>query len=183
MEELKQFKTFLPVAAVLILIMGFVMLMGASSGDASQVAVAYFSVPFSDNVHYSITSPFGYRKNPLNESETTFHSAIDMSAPEGTNILASADGIVVSASYEEAGGWVVVIDHKFDGVIYQTVYAHMLEESVVVTVGEAVSKGQKIGVIGMTGSQVTGVHLHFGIFSPDRSKNEFAIDPIYVIKK
>jgi Membrane proteins related to metalloendopeptidases len=181
-KELKQFQIFLPAIAVLVGIMCLLMLISGGSSEPSQVSTAYFSVPFEENVKFIITSPFGSRTHPITKEKGKFHPAIDLVAPAGTEILASADGTVVSARFEKGGGWTVVIEHRFENITYQTVYSHMLENSVIVSVGELVLKGQKLGVIGTTGDS-TGIHLHFSLYSPNRSKDSYAIDPIFIVKK
>lgn len=182
LQELKQFKILLPVLPILILIMCLIMLIGAGTGDSSEIIVNYFSVPFAPEVNYIITSYFGERDDPI-DGTRAFHAAIDLAAPKGTDILATADGTVVAAHFESATGWIVLLEHKFDGIKYQTFYAHMFKDSIVVNVGDYVLQGQKIGIIGNTGSRTTGTHLHFAIYSPDRSggkKN--SIDPIKIFK-
>ena len=98
----------------------------------------------------------GYRSQCLHG-----HNAIDLAAPIGTTIRASAAGTVIISKSNGAwnGGYgnYVVISHK-NGT--QTLYAHMSSPSV--SVGESVSQGQKIGSIGMTG-WTYGPHVHFEI--------------------
>lgn len=88
-------------------------------------------------------------------------NGVDFGAPKGTPIYAAAEGTVVIAKAN--GGWnggygnYVVVQHS-NGT--QTLYAHA--SSVLVTVGETVSKGQMIARVGMTGLS-TGMHLHFEV--------------------
>ena len=90
------------------------------------------------------------------------HNAVDLAAPVGTHIVASADGTVIISRIN--GGWnggygnFVVISHSNGS---QTLYAHM-ETKQVVTAGEHVKQGQLVGYIGMTG-HTTGPHIHFEI--------------------
>jgi LysM repeat protein len=90
------------------------------------------------------------------------HNAVDLAAPIGTHIVASADGTVIISRIN--GGWnggygnFVVISHSNGS---QTLYAHMETRSVV-KAGEHVKQGQLIGYIGMTG-HTTGPHIHFEI--------------------
>lgn len=106
----------------------------------------------------SITSPFGYRTDPIN-GESSYHSGTDISAPEGTPILAAADGTVTIAnatdSWGGSYGFHVKLDH---GNGLETLYAHC--SSVCVTVGQQVQAGQIIAYVGHTG-RATGSHLHF----------------------
>ena len=92
------------------------------------------------------------------------HNAVDLAAPIGTPIVASADGVVIISRIN--GGWnggygnFIVISHS-NGT--QTLYAHMLGKSAgLVSVGEHVTQGEQIGYIGLTG-HTTGPHIHFEI--------------------
>lgn len=86
------------------------------------------------------------------------HKGMDIAAPEGTEIYASADGYVVSAGWNSGGyGNVVMIEH-LDG--YATVYAHMI--AVYAGEGQYVTKGQLIGFVGNTGNSF-GDHCHFEV--------------------
>jgi murein DD-endopeptidase MepM/ murein hydrolase activator NlpD len=88
--------------------------------------------------------------------------AVDMSChTAGTPIKAAASGVVVRASEGWSGGYgnLVVIQHP-NGMI--TFYAHMLNGSMKVSVGEHVTQGQVIGNVGSTGRS-TGPHLHFEV--------------------
>lgn len=112
-------------------------------------------------INGSITSPFGYRTDPIT-GETSYHSGTDIAAPNGTPILAAADGTVVVAngvdSWGGSYGYYIKIDH---GSGLQTLYAHC--QSICVTAGQQVQAGQVIGSVGSTGRS-TGNHLHFEIY-------------------
>jgi murein DD-endopeptidase MepM/ murein hydrolase activator NlpD len=88
------------------------------------------------------------------------HNAVDLAAPIGTPILASADGQVIIA---KTGGWnggygnYIVIRHS-NGT--QTLYAH--SSKIIVSAGDVVKQGDVIGLVGSTGES-TGPHLHFEI--------------------
>ncbi len=59
----------------------------------------------------------------------------------------------------------------------------MLQGSVVVTEGQQIFAKQKIGIIGMSGTQVTGVHLHFEVLNYDTNKGKFIlVDPAYIFE-
>ena len=106
-----------------------------------------------------ISSPFGYRTSPINGAQE-FHRGVDI-AGNGT-ISAAQAGVVEVATYHYSYGNYVVINHgKINGVTIKTLYAHM-QSGLSVSVGQTVSQGQKIGVMGTTGSS-TGVHLHFEV--------------------
>lgn len=90
------------------------------------------------------------------------HRGVDICAPAGTPIYASAGGTVTKAGYNKAGagtgyGYSLIINH---GGGYSTVYAHCL--SLTVSAGQTVKQGQLIGYVGSTGRS-TGNHCHFEV--------------------
>lgn len=110
----------------------------------------------------TITSPQGYRTDPIT-GETSYHSGTDIAVPEGTPILAAADGTVTVAnaldSWGGSYGYYVKLDH---GSGLTTLYAHC--SSICVTVGQQVQAGEVIAYVGQTG-RATGPHLHFEVKS------------------
>jgi len=104
----------------------------------------------------NITSGFGYRRSPFDASRE-FHAGIDVAAPRGTAVHATAAGTVRMASWNGGYGNVIFLDHGFG---YVTVYAHLSRISV--RVGQIVEKGQVIGLVGSTGRS-TGPHLHYEV--------------------
>lgn len=114
----------------------------------------------------NITSYFGPRAQPI-AGASTYHEAVDIGVPEGTNVYACADGVVTTASYSNSAGNMVVIDHG-NGLVSK--YFHNKELKV--AAGDTVTKGQIIAISGNTGNS-TGAHLHFGIYS-----NGTAVDPL-----
>ena len=103
-----------------------------------------------------ITSDFGMREIPT-PGATANHNGIDIGAPTGSAILASASGRVTTSKYSYSAGNYIVISHG-NGV--STVYMHC--SALYVSEGEMVSQGQTIGAVGSTGFS-TGPHLHFGV--------------------
>ncbi|NLA27227.1 MAG: peptidoglycan DD-metalloendopeptidase family protein [Firmicutes bacterium] len=104
-----------------------------------------------------ITSGFGWRRDPFSGA-TTWHGAIDIGTYGQPNyILAAEGGRVILASWNGGYGNCIIIDH---GGGTATLYAHL--SSYLVGVGQAVSRGQRIGRAGTTGNS-TGVHLHFEV--------------------
>ena len=100
-----------------------------------------------------ITSGFGYRVAPT-AGATSRHDGIDYGASTGTPIYAADSGTVITAQYNSARGYYVVINH---GNGMQTWYQHC--SALYVSVGDKVSRGQNIAAVGATGI-VTGPHLH-----------------------
>lgn len=110
--------------------------------------------PVSDGY---ITSRFGFRKDPVTGG-IKHHNGVDIAAPIGTPVFASADGRVVMAGQNKSLGNVIELLHA-DGFV--TVYGHLSQ--ILVTKGEHVERGQQIGRVGNTGSRCVGAHLHYGI--------------------
>ncbi len=103
-----------------------------------------------------LSSPYGYRKDPFT-GKTSWHSGIDIANSTGTTVRAAAYGKVTFAGTSSGYGYNIVIDH---GNGYKTRYAHL--SKMLVSVGDVVEKGEKIGLMGMTG-RATGPHLHFEV--------------------
>ena len=104
---------------------------------------------------FTVTSPFGYRS-------LGYHRGIDISgaSASGSLVVAGASGTVTTAGWSTGGyGNYVIIDHG-NGV--ETLYAHMLDNSLMVNPGDKVTKGQAVGRVGNTGYSF-GAHLHFEV--------------------
>jgi murein DD-endopeptidase MepM/ murein hydrolase activator NlpD len=99
------------------------------------------------------------------------HKGIDIARPSNRTIKAADNGVVVSAGWGGGYGNKIVIDHK-NG--FRTLYGHM--SSLKVRVGQTVSKGTSIGVMGATGD-ATGVHLHFEVY-----KNGSLVNPLSYLR-
>jgi hypothetical protein len=102
---------------------------------------------------------WGYEEeaiHPINRKKTK-HLGIDVAAPTGTPVYATADGVIQKAEEEEGWGKLVIIEHV-DG--YTSFYAHLNE--IEVEPGAKVEKGGVIGRVGNTG-QSTGPHLHYEV--------------------
>lgn len=106
-----------------------------------------------------ISSPFGWRLDPIGRVDMQFHSGTDFSAKIGTDVLAQFDGIVEAVKETTTGGKTVVLNH---GNNVRTVYIHL--DSFMVEKGDIVKQYQPIAKSGNTGSRTTGPHLHFGLF-------------------
>ncbi len=119
---------------------------------------AGFDAPSIWPVIGPITSSFGQREDPvLGNGEGEFHKGIDIGAPNGTPIIATADGVVQSAGMASGYGREVVIDH---GHGVETLFGHM--SGFAVMAGQTVTRGQVIGYVGHSG-RTTGAHLHYEV--------------------
>lgn len=115
---------------------------------------APFSMPVDTPVRY--TSGFGGRNDPFGRGFRR-HEGQDMAGSYGAPILATADGVVTYAGWENGYGRLVKIRHEF-GI--ETRYGHLSQ--IRVNVGDRVSRGDRIGDMGNSGRS-TGTHLHYEI--------------------
>lgn len=111
-----------------------------------------------------ITSPFGYREHPILQSRS-FHTGIDIAAPEGDPIGSFADGTVLQVGYNNVYGNFVLIGHCDS---YRSFYGH--SSRILVKEGERVSIGQTVAEVGTTGLS-TGPHLHFEVRCGEKRLN------------
>lgn len=107
----------------------------------------------------------GYISSKQGQRWGKLHKGIDIARPSDRTIKAADNGKIKFAGWSGGYGNKVVIDHQ-NG--YETVYAHL--SSITVSVGQSVSQGMKIGVMGSTGNS-TGVHLHFEIYKNGSLEN------------
>lgn len=120
------------------------------------------NIPSGKPCTYSrISSPFGERIHPV-YGKKSFHKGIDLAAPNGTPIYATADGVVAFAGVCNGYGNFIKLNHQ-NG--YKTGYAHM--SSMVVKTNDKVKKGDLIGYVGSTGTS-TGNHLHYEVYYNDQ---------------
>lgn len=129
----------------------------ALDGQGAQAVVFSLPLVLSDDLRMSST----FAQN---------HTGVDLAAPEGTTVLAAADGTVTEYDYNEDDGYYLVLYHSMDdGTSWQTRYSHL--GSVKVQVGQQVVQGQEIAACGSTGAS-TGPHLHWEVL-----KNSERVDP------
>lgn len=136
--------------------------------SAITATVLAWPVP---SVH-GISSGFGYRTNPIT-GKRSLHNGIDIPAPKGTPIVAAENGKVIVADYMNGYGNTVIIDH---GNGLWTLYGHIKEGGILVSVGQQVRRGQTIALVGSTGN-ATGSHLHFTVY-----KNQVAVNPLHYLQ-
>jgi len=100
---------------------------------------------------------FARRMDPFS-GEGSFHKGIDITAPTGTAVRTTADGVVVQAEMVAGGyGRLVIIDH---GGGFQTYYAHL--SKILVHAGQELRRGEVIGLVGTSG-RTTAPHLHYEV--------------------
>lgn len=124
----------------------------SSSGSSSSSSSSGWLYPLP--YRCSITDAYGYRWHPT-AGYYAMHWGVDFAAGSNTAIYASKGGVVTVATYNEAYGYYVTVNH---GNGSYTKYAHM--PNLIVSVGQSVSQGEVIGYVGSTGWS-TGPHLHF----------------------
>ena len=123
----------------------------------------------------TITSPFGYRDLPT-AGATSYHSGLDIGAPEGSKLIATCDGEITFTGFLGGGGYTITL--SVDNM--RITYCHV-SPTYIVKKGDKIKKGQVIGyvgpknVYGVPGNQyfdengnptngaTTGPHLHFGV--------------------
>ena len=129
--------------------------------------------PFAGGPPLRITSRFGMRKHPI-LGRTRKHDGFDIAKPYGTPVVASREGVVVSAGWMGGYGNMIEIRHaiktKIGSRIFYTRYGHL--SKIMVRPGQHVHLYQMIGRVGSTGLS-TGPHLHFEI----RDENGVARNP------
>jgi len=128
------------------------------SFEVSSYTTVQWPVPPSTPV----ADGFGYRIPPC-AGCSSFHQGTDLDPGFGTPIAAIADGVVTEVGNPSGTlGVYAIIRHSIDGVTFSSLYGHMELGSLQLAVGQTVTRGQLVGLVGSTG-QSTGAHLHFGI--------------------
>lgn len=124
-------------------------------------------IPISGKDLTRIASGFGLRIHPVYKI-SKLHSGMDFTAPLGTEIYASGDGVIEDVSSSKRGmGNCIVINHGFG---YSSVYAHL--DSFNIKKGQKVNRGDVIGYVGNTGMSIAP-HLHYEI-----KLNNLNVDPV-----
>ncbi len=118
-----------------------------------------------------ISSGFGPRRSPFT-GRIDMHQGIDISGPEGTPVVTTADGVVIRSEFNKYGyGNLIVVNHGYG---FTTKYGHLQKN--MVKVGDKVKRGQVIGYRGNTGRS-TGTHLHYEV-----EMNNVPVNPLnYII--
>ena len=115
---------------------------------------------------YNVTSGFGMRIHPILKTYRK-HTGVDITAPRGTPVYATADGVISKEPAASGYGTSIIINH---GYSYQTLYAHLSKKAV--KSGQKVKRGELIGYVGNTGQSI-GPHLHYEVW-----KNGIPVNPV-----
>ncbi len=121
----------------------------------------HYEGQFIQPVYGEITTQFGMTRYTNGSNIPTIHSGIDIAAKQGTPIAAANNGRILFADYLILTGNTVIIEHGFG---LKSFYYHM--DSLTVTEGQTVQKGDQVGTVGSTGYS-TGPHLHYSLLVND----------------
>lgn len=143
-------------------------------GTAAAPARRAVSIPSIIPVEgVRLTSGYGMRVHPVLGGRRA-HKGIDLGAPVGTPIRATADGVVNMADWNGGYGLYVELAHGSD---METRYGHM--SRIAVAQGQQVRKGDVIGYVGSTGRS-TGPHLHYEVRVNGESVNPMLYMPMHM---
>ena len=124
--------------------------------------------PVSNRDLDRIASGFGMRIDPV-YGTPKMHKGLDFTAPQGTPIYATGNGVITEANFAATGfGNHVIINHGYG---YETLYGHMVR--IKVREGQKIKRGELIGWVGSTGKS-TGPHCHYEVHV-----NGAEVDPVY----
>ena len=137
---------------------------GSSAGNLSSATLTSGTFTWPLPGYTNNSSAYGWRVHPIYGTRK-FHKGEDIPAPTGTPIVAAASGTVTTAGWVSGYGNYTVINHG-GGVM--TAYGH--QSAIHVSVGQTVTAGQTIGLVGSTGNS-TGPHLHFEVYVNGSTRN------------
>ena len=144
-----------------------VFLLSAFTINTARESVEYKNILDLQSLS-NISSGFGMRMHPI-KKEKMMHKAVDIKAPKGTPVYATADGLIrnVTLDYEEGKGYgmYIIIDHE-NG--YSTLYSQLSEYNI--KEGSEVKQGDVIGYVGSSGIS-TGPHLHYEVMKDGENVN------------
>ena len=135
----------------------------SSAGNLSSATLTSGTFTWPLPGYTNNSSAYGWRVHPIYGTRK-FHKGEDIPAPTGTPIVAAASGTVTTAGWVSGYGNYTVINHG--GVM--TAYGH--QSAIHVSVGQRVTAGQTIGLVGSTGNS-TGPHLHFEVYVNGSTQN------------
>jgi len=135
-----------------------------AKNKADMLASIPAIIPVANGVE-RLVSGFGYRIHPIYKTRR-MHTGVDFSAPRGTPVYATGNGVISRSGRNMSGyGLNVIIDHGYG---YQTLYAHL--HSISVKPGQNIKRGEIIGMVGSTGLSVAP-HLHYEVIKNGRQIN------------
>ncbi|MFR2523919.1 MAG: glucosaminidase domain-containing protein [Bacteroides thetaiotaomicron] len=138
-----------------------------------------YSFPVEREEFLFVTSPFGMRQDPMDETKQQMHKGIDIRC-NGDAVLATENGgkvVAVNHNKNTPGGKSLTVEYaRADGSKVQCTYMHLGEISV--KVGDTVRAGGRLGTSGNTGTRTTGEHLHFGVATLYADGTRRDIDPV-----
>jgi len=111
-----------------------------------------------------LASSFGERSDPIG-GEAEYHQGLDISAPQGSPVVAPAEGLVLETGWQQGYGNCIIVGH---GNGLTTLYGHL--SKVLVKPGQHVKRWDRLGLVGATG-RATGPHLHYEVHRDGRSVN------------
>lgn len=144
----------------------------------SATAATGYSFPVERKEFLFVTSAFGMRQDPTDETKQQMHKGLDIRC-NGDAVLATENGgrvVAVNQNRNTPSGKSLTVEYvRADGSKVQCTYMHLDEVSV--KVGDTVQAGGRLGTSGNTGTRTTGEHLHFGVANihPDGTRRD--IDP------
>ncbi len=121
-------------------------------------------MPISNKDLKQTASGWGMRIHPIYRIPR-FHYGMDFTAPTGSDVFSTGNGIVKEVGRESGYGNIVVIDHGFG---YETLYGHLHRSNV--KLGQKVNRGDIIGFVGNTGAS-TAPHLHYEVIKNGQKVN------------
>lgn len=142
---------------------------------ASVATAASASMPSIWPVAGNLRGGVGFRRNPFGGASYEYHKGQDISAPFGTPVMATADGVVVTAGWQRGYGRVVYVDHG-NGI--STRYGHL--SRIDVAVGQVLKRGEQLGLVGSSGRS-TAPHLHYEVRVNGEPANPMNYLPIIAI--
>lgn len=139
------------------------------SNEVRRLATAYAEVirtlPRGLPAEGRVTSAFGARSSPRDESRREFHEGVDIANAAGTPVVATADGVVARAGWHGGYGRRILLRHA-SGLA--TLFGHAAR--LLVRPGESVRRGQTVALMGTTGRS-TGPHVHYEVLVEGRAVN------------
>ena len=124
-------------------------------------------LPVPPSSDYYISDRYGIRADPYT-GQRQFHGGVDIAGHSGTDILATAAGVVEKVQRDRRIGNYITLDH---GHGFRTVYGHLLRKPTLKD-GDKVKRGDVIGLLGNTGRS-TGPHVHYAVHRNGKSKDPF----------